>query len=127
MRIVLIICLWASLLTAALPIDAEGTNLIPDYYYRVVYYDGGDKKVATEDRSTDSSGNLSSQHTFQDTEPADESGTWRVLICETTCNPPADYDPGWSCALVSDTFDVQQSAIPEFPSAITTGVVFTSS
>lgn len=95
-----------------------GTNLIPNHNYRVVYYDGNGNNVVTDDLSSDGSGNLSSQHTFSETEPADQPGTWHVIVCEATYSAPENYDSGWSHILVVDTFNVQQSAIPEFPTAL---------
>jgi len=95
-----------------------GTNLIPNHNYRVSYYDGSDNKTATEAKMSDGSGNLSSQHTFKETEPADQPGTWHVIVYEATQSAPDSYDPSWPYILVVDTFNVQQSAIPEFPTAL---------
>ena len=95
------------------------TNLIPNHDYRVSYYDGSDNKVVTDQEvSSDGSGNLSSQHTFRETEPTDQPGTWHVIVYEATYTAPPIYDSGWSDMLVVDTFNVQQSAIPEFPTAL---------
>ncbi len=105
----------------------HGTNLIPNHNYRVVYYDGIDNKVATDDQRAGNSGNLSSQHTFKETAPADQPGAWHVIVCETTCSAPSTYNSSWPCIQVVDTLNVQQSAIPEFPKALAVIVILTLS
>jgi hypothetical protein len=100
------------------------TNLIPNHDYRVSYYDGSDNKTATDDQTSDDFGNLSSHHTFREIEPADQPGTWHVIVYEATQSAPDSYNPSWSHILVVDTFTVQQSAIPEFPWAIAGIVAF---
>jgi uncharacterized protein (DUF362 family) len=94
------------------------TNLIPNHNYRVSYYDGSDNKTATDAPTSDGSGNLSSQHTFKETEPADQPGTWHVIVYEPTQSAPDSYNSGWPYTIVLDTFNVQQSAIPEFPTTL---------
>jgi hypothetical protein len=91
------------------------TNLVPSHDYRVAYYDGNNNKVATEDATAGSSGNVSSERTFN---PAtDTAGTWHAIICEATYTAPSTYSSSWPYILTSDTFTVQNSAIPEFPTA----------
>ena len=92
------------------------TGLISNYSYRVAYYDGNNNKVATDDVSSDSSGNLSSEHTFAD--GSDAAGTWNAVVCDRAHSPPSTYSSSWSYAITSDTFEVQESAIPEFPTAL---------
>jgi hypothetical protein len=92
-----------------------GTSFIANHPYRVAYYDGSNNYVATDDVNSDSSGNLSSQHTFKETPPADAPGTWHVIICERTQTPPSSYDSDWEHIILDDSFTVQESAIPEFP------------
>ena len=89
-----------------------GTNLVPNHSYRVAYYDGNDSKVATEDASSDGNGNLSSSHMFA--EGTDASGTWHVTVCETAYSPGSTYSSSWPYILVEDSFQVADSAIPEF-------------
>jgi hypothetical protein len=92
-----------------------GTGFTASHPYRVAYYDGSNNNVATEDKGSDSSGNLLSEHTFKETSPDDAPGTWHVIICEVNKNPPSTYNSGWPNTLASDNFTVQESAIPEFP------------
>jgi uncharacterized protein (DUF362 family) len=94
-----------------------GTNFIPNHDYRLVYYDGSDNKVATDDQTSDGSGIIASQHTFKETDPADQPGNWHVMVCEAEYTAPLTYDDIWPCTQISDSFSVQQSAIPEFPTA----------
>jgi C1A family cysteine protease len=92
-----------------------GTGFTASHQYRVAYYDGSNSNVATEDKDSDSSGNLLSEHTFKETPPADAPGTWHVIICEIDKDPPTTYNSDWPDTLASDNFTVQSSAIPEFP------------
>jgi C1A family cysteine protease len=94
------------------------TDLTATYEYRVAYYDGNNDKVGTHDVGSDSSRNLSSHRTFRDAEPVDQSGTWHVIVCEQTQIPPDPYNDSWEYTLASDTFTVQGSAIPEFPTIL---------
>jgi len=57
-----------------------GTGFANTHSYKVVYYDGGDDKRATESETSDGSGNLSSQHTFDPEN--DTAGTWNVIVCD---------------------------------------------
>ncbi len=98
-------------------------NLTASSSYKVVYYDGGGTKQATETRTAGTSGNISSQHTFQPLN--DAAGTWHVLVCAASETPPSTYGevttistPLWGTILASDTFTVQESAIPEFPTVL---------
>jgi subtilisin family serine protease len=92
------------------------TGLLPSHPYRVAYYDGNNNKVATDDVSSDSSGNLQSQHTF--VEETDTAGTWNVIVSERDFTPDATYDSTWEYRIASDTFTVAASAIPEFPTVL---------
>ncbi|UCH42144.1 MAG: hypothetical protein JSW16_04770 [Dehalococcoidales bacterium] len=94
----------------------HGTNLVPSHGYRVAYYDGSDTKRATDNQDSDESGNLSSQHTFDP--ETDTAGTWHVIVCEQAYTPSENYSAIWAYTLISDSFIVQESAIPEFPTVI---------
>ncbi len=94
------------------------TGLKPNYSYRIAFYDGGttNDNVETQTWDSDGSGNLSRQHTF--TDGVDEPGTWNVIVCDAAQDPPSTYDPNWTYILTEDTFEVETSAIPEFPTAL---------
>ena len=92
------------------------TGLLPSHNYRVAYYDGGNDKRATEDDTSDSSGNLTTHHTF--VAGTDAAGGWHVIVCDTAHTPPSTYNSTWAYTLGEDTFQVQESAIPEFPTVI---------
>ena len=93
-----------------------GTGFTASHEYRVAYYDGNGDKIATHDVDSDSSGNLSSQHTF--VQGTDAAGTWYAIVCERTETPPSTYDSNWEYTLTDDTFHVDESAIPEFPTVL---------
>ena len=78
------------------------------YDYKVAYYDGSNTRVDTEE-ATALSDELSSQHTFN--EGVDVAGTWHVIVCVATHDPPSSYDANWEYTLASDSFDVQVAAI----------------
>lgn len=86
------------------------TGLLPSSSYRMSYYDGGNDKRTTEDASSDASGNFATQHTFGG---ADVAGSWHVVLTDQAHTPPATYTASWPYAVAMDTFDVQNSAIPE--------------
>jgi len=90
-----------------------GTSFNATDDYKVAYYDGGDDKRATEEKTSSGSGNLTSQHTF--VEGTDVAGSWHVVVSLTENTPPASYNASWGDTVASDGFTVQQSAIPEFP------------
>lgn len=99
-----------------------GTGYTASHSYKVAYYDGGNDRRAIETNTTDGSGNLSSQHTFVD--GTDAAGTWHVVVYEGSGvdSPPSTWSTtglaSWGYTLASDTFSVQQEAIPEFPAFI---------
>ncbi len=105
-------------------------NLTVGNSYKVAYYDGGGTKRATDANLTaGASGNISSQRTFQD--GTDVAGTWHVLVCANSETPPSTYSevtspssPLWGTILASDTFTVEQAAIPEFPTILAAVVAF---
>ncbi len=99
-----------------------GAGFANNHSYKIAYYDGGNDKRATETETSDGSGNLSSQHTF--TPVTDVAGTWHVLVYEATgvADPPSTWSASgisdWCETLASDTFQADESAIPEFPTAL---------
>lgn len=91
--------------------------------YFVAYYDGGGVQVGSETRSP-SGGALTSQISLG-SYPGAASGTWHTLI-----QPSSDYtsfgsasyatitgNPDTYGLLANDSFTVQSSALPEFPTA----------
>jgi len=94
----------------------KSTGLLPSQNYRMSYYDGGNTKRATEDDTSDVSGDFTTQHTF--VAGTDVAGTWNVIVCDPAHTPPSTYDSDWEYILTDDTFEVQQSAIPEFPTPL---------
>lgn len=93
-----------------------GTSLLTDHYYKVAYYDSDDANRTTETTLSDGSGNVPSQHTF--VADVDLPGTWHVILCDAAQDPPSEYDASWAYTIAEDTFTVQQSAIPEFPTIL---------
>ncbi len=94
------------------------SGLTATHDYKIAYYDGNGDNILTHIRSTDESGNLSSQRTLKETTPADQPGTWHVIVCDAAQDPPSTYDSNWEHILTDDTFTVQESAIPEFPTVV---------
>lgn len=92
------------------------SGLTATHDYKVTYYDDNGDNRATEAETSDSSGNLSSQHTF--VEGADVAGDWHVIVCDAAQDSPPTYDSNWEYILTDDTFHVDQSAIPEFPTVV---------
>ena len=48
----------------------------------------------------------------------DVDGDWYAIVYETKYTAPTPHDPDWPCTLVEDTFHVEPSAIPEFPTTL---------
>jgi subtilisin family serine protease len=94
----------------------QTTGLLASHSYRMAYYDGGNTKRATEDATSDTSGNLSTQHTFVN--GTDVAGTWHVIVCDQAHTPPTTYSATWAYTINEDTFDVEDTAIPEFPTTL---------
>jgi hypothetical protein len=93
----------------------HGASFLANHQYRVAYYDGAGDKTTNEEVDSDEYGNLSSQHTFGGAE-AEE--TWHAIVCERAQIPPPTYDSNWEYIITDDTFHVDQSVIPEFPTAL---------
>lgn len=96
----------------------SSAGLLPSYNYRMAYYDSTGAKRDTQDFASDTSGNLTTHHTFVN--GTDQSGTWRVIVTGQTqaYTPPSLYDSTWAYTFSEDTFTVTDSAIPEFPTAL---------
>ncbi len=86
-----------------------GSGFLKGHSYQVVYYDGTNKKVATDNVTSSSAGILSDQHRF--IKVVDKPGTWHVLVCEPEFSPPVTYSASWAYPIVIDTFTVKDTAI----------------
>jgi subtilisin family serine protease len=91
----------------------RATGLHPNYSYRVAYYDGDNTHRIDDDVISDSSGNISSLHTF--VKGTDIAGTWHVTVSEPYFTAPSSYNGTWGYIISQDSFTVQDAAIPEFP------------
>jgi len=86
-----------------------GTGFKPNHDYRISFYDGSNSNVFTESKTSDTSGNIASWHTFQS--GTDTSGIWNVVVSEAAYVPPDTYIATWPYNVVSDTFKVRDTAI----------------
>ena len=96
----------------------EGFKLNHDY--KVAYYDTDGWKVQTEfTNSSGGAGALSSQYDFT-SNVSSAPGTWHCVVLNTTGSAPNTYDEAKADAnyTVDDAFEVEQSAIPEFPTVV---------
>ena len=98
---------------------AHGLKAIDNY--SVGYYDGSGDKVASDGpKSSTSYGNLSSQYLLT-THTDAVFGTWHAVVFDTNYGSPSENytaaatNPGY---VVEDSFGVQASAIPEFPTVM---------
>jgi hypothetical protein len=83
--------------------------------YKVIFWEGTTTKRQTE-IVTAQDATISAQHTF--TGGTDNQGTWYTAVYPASYDP-ASYNAGDANLIWSDTYEVQESAIPEFPTAIT--------
>ncbi len=104
-----------------------GTGFPPSTTYRIVFWNANGANRGTEDATTDSSGNLSAAHAFV---PPDAAGDWHVTVYDSTSYSPANYSASDTRIVVDDTsygsgyaFHVDQSALPELPTAIAVATV----
>jgi hypothetical protein len=95
----------------------NGSGLTPSTAYRIIFWDGNGDKRKTDDKSSDANGNLDSSHTF--VAGTDQAGTWYATVYDSQSYSPGSHDPADSHLVIDDTFEVQQSAIPEFPGVVT--------
>jgi len=104
----------------------EGTGF-PNGNYDVGYYDGtvagGGTWVATDENITVSTGTLNSEYLLTNDQTA-TPGTWHALAQPASATPldssyaTAVADPDGYELLANDSFTVQPSAIPEFPTVM---------
>ena len=101
--------------------DATGT-------YKVAYYDGGTNndgvdgtKVQTDTYIDDVSGISENSQCRPADYVSSSYGTWHAVVYKTTETMPASYNlvsTGDADYTVTDSFTVQQAAIPEFPTVM---------
>ena len=96
----------------------HGTGFTATHPYRVAYYDAAveNNHIVTDAVNSNAYGNLSSDCVFT-SYPADP-GTWHAIVCESTKDPPSTYNSSWEYKIADDSFTVEPSAIPEFPTVI---------
>ena len=105
-----------------------GENFDPIVTYKVAYYDGGathdgafGTKVQTDTYIDDVPG-ISENCQCRPADYVSSSyGTWHAVVYKTSATMPASYDlvsTGDTDYAVTDSFDVQQEAIPEFPTVM---------
>jgi hypothetical protein len=95
-----------------------GNGLEPDYTYKVVFFDGDNNNTEIVINNSDPSGNLSADYTFKSGK--DIPGTWHAQVFNATGGPSGTYTytfngPG---VVAEDSFQVYESAIPEFPAGM---------
>ena len=96
----------------------HGEGFQVSHQYKVAYYDVNNDKVASELTNTsDGDGNLSSQYDFTGNTSA-TAGTWNSAVYDVNNSPLSTYNPNDPNNIVDDEFEVQESAIPEFPTVI---------
>jgi len=97
-----------------------GPNFIASHGYTVGYYDNDGTKVASESVISGADNTLSSQYLLT-TDPNAIAGTWHAVAFDNDLgSPPNTYAecPGAVGYMVEDSFEVNQGAIPEFPTAM---------
>jgi len=91
-----------------------GAGFTASHSYHVGYYDGVNVLVLSEGVSSDGSGNLQSTCGFEDKGAI--AGTWHsVVYDDDVASPPSTYTASDSNSVFEDSFTVNESAIPEFP------------
>ncbi len=110
-----------------------GENFDTTGTYKVAYYDGGTlhdgaggTKLQTDTYTDDTDGILDQCLCRPADYGASSYGTWHAVVYKTTGTMPASYDlvsKADSAYVVTDSFTVQQAAIPEFPTVIASIVV----
>jgi hypothetical protein len=98
-----------------------GTGFTPSTTYKVIYWDGDGDNTVSELPTSDSSGVLKSQHTFNETQ--DAAGDWHVTVYNQSADP-SSYSSSDPNIVADDTsyggssFSATAAAIPEFPTAL---------
>ncbi|CAD7767260.1 MAG: hypothetical protein DNFNHJIP_00668 [Candidatus Argoarchaeum ethanivorans] len=96
----------------------HGVGFTLSHEYKIAYYDVFNDKVASElTNASDGAGALSSQYDFTSNASA-EAGTWHSAVYDVNNSPPSTYNSTDPNNIVDDDFEVQESAIPEFPAVI---------
>ena len=93
-----------------------GEGFRPSTAYRIIYWAGTGVNRKTDDKSSDANGDLSSSHTF--VAGTDEAGTWYASVYPEGYST-GSHNPDDPNLVADDTFEVQQSAIPEFSTVLT--------
>jgi len=105
-----------------------GENFDTTGTYKVAYYDGGTAhdgadgaKVETDTYTDDPDGILDESQCRPADYETSSYGTWHAVVYKTTETMPTSYDlvsTGDAAYVVTDSFTVQQAAIPEFPTVM---------
>ncbi len=100
-----------------------GSGLEANTPYIIEYYDGEGNKKATENKTSDGSGGISSSYLLT-SKPDAKPGTWHAVVYKAGDGVPA---PGYVAddpnIVLQDDFDVDMGAIPEFPAVISSIMV----
>jgi len=101
-----------------------GENFNTDTH-KVAYYDGGTlhdgadgTKIKTDTYSVNATGILDESQIRPADYPTASYGTWHAVSYNTTASMPASYDlvsTGNTSYVITDSFTVEEAAIPEFP------------
>ena len=113
----------------------HGTNFTTGEQYKVSFYDAeGSLSADAHKLQTDSvyadgdDGGLSASCAFPSYLATADPGTWHAIVCAVAHTPPDTYNEAWVYELTDDSFTVEGSAIPEFPTVFTaigvTGLCF---
>lgn len=94
-----------------------GTGMAPSQVYNVGYYDNGasNNLVLTHSVTSGADGSLSSWCVLSNY-PTSSAGTWYAVVFKDPATPPSTYST--TGATAEDSFAVDNSAIPEFPTVI---------
>ena len=105
-----------------------GENFDTTGTYKVAYYDGGPAHDGAEgtkvqtDTYTDNASGISENCQCRPADYGSSSyGTWNAVVYKTSATMPANYDlvsTSDADYTVTDSFTVQQAAIPEFPTVM---------
>ncbi len=97
-----------------------GPNFIASHGYSVAYFDNAGTKVTTDSVTSAADNTLSSQYLLT-TDSGAIPGTWYAVVFDNDLgSPPATYAEcaGAAGYMVEDSFEVSESAIPEFPTVM---------
>jgi hypothetical protein len=94
-----------------------GEGFRPNTAYRIIFWDDGGAIRKTESKNSNADGNLSTSHTF--VSGTDQAGTWYATVYYPNTHNPGSHDPNDPYLVADDTFEVADTAIPEFPEVVT--------